>query len=150
MLIFSSFTKSLEHLLEMLKEEEIKTYYIYGQTKASDRLKMCEEFNTKDDTKVFLISLKAGGTGLNLIGADIIIHLDPWWNVAAENQASDRAHRIGQTRTVNVIKMICKDTIEEKVIKLQEAKKDLMDKFIGEGEKGVVSLSDEDIKFLLS
>ncbi len=149
-LIFSSFTKSLEHLLEMLKEEEIKTYYIYGQTKASDRLKMCEEFNTKDDTKVFLISLKAGGTGLNLIGADIIIHLDPWWNVAAENQASDRAHRIGQTRTVNVIKMICKDTIEEKVIKLQEAKKDLMDKFIGEGEKGVVSLSDEDIKFLLS
>lgn len=149
-LVFSSFTKSLEHLLEMLKEEEIKTYYIYGQTKANDRLKMCEEFNKKDDVKVFLISLKAGGTGLNLIGADIIIHLDPWWNIAAENQASDRAHRIGQTRTVNVIKMICKDTIEEKVIKLQEAKKDLMDKFIGEGEKGVVSLSDEDIKFLLS
>ena len=149
-LVFSAFTKSLEHLIDLLKKEQIKSYYIYGQTTAKERLKLCDNFNKKDDVKVFLISLKAGGTGLNLTGADIIIHLDPWWNVAAENQASDRAHRIGQIRTVNVIKMICKNSIEEKVLKLQEAKKDLMDKFIGEGDKGVVSLSDEDIKFLLS
>ena len=149
-LIFSVFTKSLEHLIKLLKKEGIKSYYICGKTPAKERLKMADDFNKKDDVKVFLISLKAGGTGLNLTGADFILHLDPWWNVAAENQASDRAHRIGQTRTVNVIKMVCKDSIEEKVLKLQEAKKDLMDKFIGEGEKGVVGLTDEDIEFLLS
>lgn len=102
-LVFSAFTKSLEHLIDLLKKEQIKSYYIYGQTTAKERLKLCDNFNKKDDVKVFLISLKAGGTGLNLTGADIIIHLDPWWNVAAENQASDRAHRIGQIRTVNVI-----------------------------------------------
>ena len=149
-LIFSVFTKSLEHLIKLLKKEGIKSYYICGKTPAKERLKMADDFNKKDDIKVFLISLKAGGTGLNLTGADFILHLDPWWNVAAENQASDRAHRIGQTRTVNVIKMVCKDSIEEKVLKLQEAKKDLMDKFIGEGDKGVVGLTDENIKFLLS
>lgn len=149
-LVFSVFTKALEHLMSLLNKENIKTYYIYGQTKAKDRLSMCERFNKEDDVKVFLISLKAGGTGLNLTGADIIVHLDPWWNVAAENQASDRAHRIGQKHTVNVIKLICRNSVEEKVLKLQEAKKNLMDKFIGEGDKGVVSLNEDDIKYLLS
>ncbi|MDD7616606.1 MAG: DEAD/DEAH box helicase [bacterium] len=148
-LVFSSFTKSLEHFREILTDNEIPTYYICGETSAKDRLMYCELFNKTDDVKVFLISLKAGGTGLNLTGADIIIHLDPWWNVAAENQASDRAHRIGQTRPVTVIKLVTKDSIEEKVIDLQDLKKDLMDNYIGNGDKGANFLSADDIKFLL-
>ena len=85
---------------------------------------MVEQFN-RDDTSVFCISLKAGGTGLNLTGADIVIHYDPWWNVAVENQATDRAHRIGQKNVVTVYKLIAKGTIEEKIIKLQQMKKEL-------------------------
>lgn len=149
LLIFSSFTTCLEHLRNLLEEIGIDSYYICGDTNAKDRLMYCELFNKTEDVKVFFISLKAGGTGLNLTGADMIIHLDPWWNVAAENQASDRAHRIGQKRTVNVIKLVTKDSIEEKVIELQEIKKDLMDNFIGQGDKGANYLSSDDIKFLL-
>ncbi len=149
-LLFSSFTKCLEHLRSYLLEDSIESYYICGDTPAKERLRICEDFNTKPDIKVCLISLKAGGTGLNLTGADFIIHLDPWWNIAAENQASDRAHRIGQTRPVTVMKLVAKGTIEEKVIELQNKKKDLMDNFIGNGEKGASFLSNDDIKFLLS
>ena len=96
-----------------------------------------------------MISLKAGGTGLNLTGADVVIHLDPWWNISAENQASDRSHRIGQTRNVEVIKLICEDSIEQRVIELQNKKKDLIDKMISNDESTVVSASIEDIKFML-
>ena len=149
-LLFSSFTKCLEHLRSYLLEDSIESYYICGDTPAKERLRICEDFNTKPDIKVCLISLKAGGTGLNLTGADFIIHLDPWWNIAAENQASDRAHRIGQTRPVTVMKLVAKGTIEEKVVELQNKKKDLMDNFIGNGEKGASFLSNDDIKFLLS
>ena len=91
---------------------------------------MVEEFNNNENIKVFMISLKAGGTGLNLVGADMVIHLDPWWNASAENQATDRAYRIGQNKKVNVIKLVCKDTIEEKVLLLQKLKKDLADSII--------------------
>ncbi|MCF0113315.1 MAG: SWF/SNF helicase family protein, partial [Bacilli bacterium] len=110
---------------------------------------MAEDFNKKDKVKVMLVSLKAGGTGLNLVGADIVIHLDPWWNLAAENQASDRAHRIGQTRPVTVLKLVCKGTIEEKIIELQELKRSLT-KIIRVADEDGSALTDEDIKFLLS
>ena len=86
------------------------------KTSAQKRIDLVEEFNKNLNIKVFLISLKAGGTGLNLTGADMVIHLDPWWNVSAEHQATDRAHRIGQTRKVHVLKLVCMDSIEEKVM----------------------------------
>lgn len=149
LLVFSAFAKTLIKFKETLKKEGLKSYLIYGQTDAKERLKMAKDFNTKDDVKVMLVSLKAGGTGLNLIGADIVIHLDPWWNLAAENQASDRAHRLGQTRSVTIIKLVCKDSIEEKVIELQNKKKDLS-KIIQEGDEGITNLDTEDLKFLLS
>ena len=91
---------------------------------------MVDEFNSNENIKVFLISLKAGGMGLNLVGADMVIHLDPWWNSSVQNQATDRAYRIGQTKDVYVVKLICKDTIEEKVVKLQELKSKLADSVV--------------------
>lgn len=148
-LVFSSFTSVLEHLRELLRRENIDVYYINGQTSAKDRLKMADEFNSPDGNKIMLVSLKAGGTGLNLIGADTVIHLDPWWNFAAEEQATDRAHRIGQTRPVNVYKLICHDTVEERVIDLQNAKKDLYDAIIQSGDNGLTKLSADDIKYIL-
>lgn len=109
---------------------------------------MVKQFN-EDDTPVFLISLKAGGVGLNLTGADVVIHYDPWWNVAVQNQATDRAHRIGQTRKVTVHKMIAKGTIEEKIVKLQESKKDLADNIINGENVGIGGLSREELMDLL-
>lgn len=109
---------------------------------------MVKQFN-EDDTPVFLISLKAGGVGLNLTGADVVIHYDPWWNVAVQNQATDRAHRIGQTRKVTVYKMIAKGTIEEKIVKLQESKKDLADNIINGENVGMGGLSREELMDLL-
>lgn len=109
---------------------------------------MVKQFN-EDDTPVFLISLKAGGVGLNLTGADVVIHYDPWWNVAVQNQATDRAHRIGQTKKVTVYKMIAKGTIEEKIVKLQESKKDLADNIINGENVGIGGLSREELMDLL-
>ena len=103
----------------------------------------------KDDVQVFLISLKAGGTGLNLTAADIVIHYDPWWNVAAQNQATDRAHRIGQENQVTVFKLITKNTVEENILKLQEMKKDLADTVITEGTGAFSGLSKEDLLAML-
>ena len=97
-----------------------------------------------------LISLKAGGTGLNLVGADVVIHLDPWWNYSAQNQASDRAHRIGQTRTVEVIKLIAENSIEERVVNLQNEKKELVDKVISNDDSSIKSLSIKDLKSILN
>lgn len=148
-LVFSSFTSVLEHLRELLRRDDLDPYYINGQTSAKERVRMAEEFNSPSGNKIMLVSLKAGGTGLNLIGADTVIHLDPWWNFAAEEQATDRAHRIGQTRPVNVYKLICHDTVEERVIDLQNAKKDLYDAIIQSGDQGLTKLSAEDIKFIL-
>ena len=130
-LVFSQFTKVLEVIGKRLNEENISYSYLDGKTSAKDRVKLVEEFNTNNN-KVFLISLKAGGTGLNLTSANIVVHFDPWWNPAVEDQASDRAHRIGQKNVVNVIKLIAKGTAEERVINLQETKKELIEDVISE------------------
>jgi len=148
-LIFSSFTKVLDHLKELLEEQNIQSYYINGKVKAKDRLILADKFNTANDVKVMLISLKAGGTGLNLIGADTLIHLDPWWNPALENQATDRVHRIGQVNPVNIYKLICHNTIEEKVIQLQQKKAELYSTFIKDGDINISSISMDDIKYIL-
>lgn len=150
LLIFSSFTKVLDHLSKELEKNGISSYYINGDVAAKKRLEMSSSFNKNNDVVVMLVSLKAGGTGLNLAGADIVIHLDPWWNLASEEQATDRAYRLGQKRPVNVLKLICHDSIEEKVIALQESKKELYDSIIKAGEKSISSLSEEDVEFLLS
>lgn len=117
-----------------------------------DRTNLVNDFNNNDEVKVFLISLKAGGTGLNLTSANTVVHLDPWWNSSVENQASDRAHRIGQKQVVEVIKLIAKGTIEEKIIELQERKKDLIDNMINENLSNanmLSSISEEEIIYLL-
>lgn len=131
-LLFSQFPSVLKRLIPLLTDKKIKYCYLDGQTKADKRMELVKSFN-EDDTNVFLISLKAGGTGLNLTSADVVIHLDPWWNPQVENQATDRTHRIGQTKKVEVIKLISKGTIEEKIVELQEKKKHLSDMII-EGE----------------
>lgn len=148
--IFSAFRSALDRIDSMFKEIGIKTYQIDGDTPAEDRIKIAKEFNKPEGIKVCLVSLKAGGTGLNLVGADIVIHLDPWWNIAAENQASDRTHRIGQTRPVTVYKLICKNSVEEKVLKLQDIKRELTETLISDSDRAISNLSSEDIKFLLS
>ena len=102
-----------------------------------------------DDVPVFLISLKAGGTGLNLTAADMVIHYDPWWNLAAENQATDRTHRIGQTKQVSVFKLIAKGTIEENIVRLQEAKKDLAEQIVTEENRALGSLSRRELLEIL-
>ena len=124
-LVFSQFTKVLGLIGDRLKEQKISYSYLDGKTNAKDRVKLVNEFNNNDN-KVFLISLKAGGTGLNLTSASVVIHFDPWWNPAVQDQASDRAHRIGQKNVVNVIKLIAKGTIEERVVNLQRNKKELI------------------------
>ena len=148
-LLFSQFTTMLDHLVKRLEEEKISYYMLTGSTSKEKRAQMVENFNT-DDTQVFCISLKAGGTGLNLTAADIVIHFDPWWNLAVQNQATDRAHRIGQKNVVNVYKLIVKDTIEENILKLQEKKRELADQILeGEGLNGG-SFTKEELMELLS
>ena len=148
-LLFSQFTSMLEIIGGRLKEEKISYYTITGSTPKEKRLQLVKAFN-QDDTKVFLISLKAGGVGLNLTGADVVIHYDPWWNLAVQNQATDRTHRIGQTKVVVVYKLIAKGTIEEKIQKLQETKRALSDQVI-QGDGGQLgSMSKEDFMSLLS
>ena len=147
-LLFSQFTSMLSIIEERLKQEGITYYKITGATKKEERIQLVNIFN-EDDTTVFLISLKAGGTGLNLTGADIVIHFDPWWNVAAQNQATDRAHRIGQKNVVTVFKLIMQDTIEEKIMKMQLAKKDLADQIISEDTNQLQNMTREDFEELL-
>ena len=126
-LVFSQFTKVLDLIGKRLNENNINYSYLDGKTSAKDRFRLVNDFNESNENKIFLISLKAGGTGLNLTSASIVVHFDPWWNPSVENQASDRAHGIGQKQVVDVIKLIAKNTVEEKVIGLQESKKDLID-----------------------
>lgn len=149
-LVFSSFVEAIKNLRKKLKDSGIDSYMICGETKSSDRVEMATAFNTKEDVKVMLVSLKAGGTGLNLIGADTVFIIDPWWNFAAEEQAIDRAHRIGQEKPVNVYKLICYDSIEERVMELQESKKELYDAIIKDGDSGIVHMKNEDYKFIIS
>lgn len=147
-LIFSQFTSMLQILQEELSARGIRTCYLDGATK--DRLGVCTRFNQDRTIDAFLISLKAGGTGLNLTGADVVIHYDPWWNPAAEEQATDRAHRIGQTRTVYAIKLITQGTIEEKVLNLQQRKQQVIDATIGSPDSAATeNLSWDDIRSLI-
>lgn len=148
-LIFSQFTQMLQRIGQRLGQMEVKYYYLDGGTKAKERISLVKNFNeNRENISVFLISLKAGGTGLNLTGADMVINYDPWWNPAVEEQAADRAYRIGQEKNVQVIKLITKDTIEEQIYELQEKKKALIDKMLQPGESFLSNLSEEEIRNL--
>ena len=147
-LLFSQFTSMLSLLEESLKKENIEYFKITGSTPKEERISLVKKFN-EGTVPVFLISLKAGGTGLNLVGADVVIHYDPWWNVAVQNQATDRAHRIGQEKIVTVYRMIIKNTIEEKIVKMQDAKKHLADEILNGENGGLAALSKEELLELL-
>lgn len=149
-LIFSQFVEMLQLIRKELKSRKLSFAYLDGSTTLKDRQKAVEDFQSNEETKIFLISLKAGGVGLNLTAADYVYIVDPWWNPAAEQQAIDRTHRIGQTRKIFAYKMICKDTVEEKILKLQEKKKNLADELVSEDAGFVKKLTKEDIEFLLS
>lgn len=146
-LIFSQFTSMLEIIRSNLAKMKIDTFYIDGKTPSYERAELADRFNG-GEKEVFLISLKAGGTGLNLIGADTVIHYDPWWNPAVMNQASDRAYRIGQTKAVQVIQLVSGGTIEEKILRLQERKKQLAEDIITENADTLSALSDEELMSL--
>lgn len=146
-LLFSQFTRMLRIIKRRLEAEGVTCLYLDGETPPKRRLEMVDRFNAGEG-QVFLISLKAGGSGLNLTGADTVIHYDPWWNPAAEDQATDRAHRIGQKKVVQVIRMVTHGTIEEQVVKLGERKRQLFDTLITSGEKMPTQLSETDIKAL--
>ncbi|MEG2207787.1 MAG: helicase-related protein, partial [Clostridia bacterium] len=146
-LVFSQFVSMLQMIKKRLGREGVQALYLDGETKPEMRQQLCDRFNGGEG-KIFLISLKAGGTGLNLTGADLVIHFDPWWNPAAEDQATDRAHRIGQTRDVDVLKLITQGTIEEKVTDLSKRKRAIFDRVVMAGETALSSLSEEDIRAL--
>ncbi|BBI32510.1 DEAD/DEAH box helicase [Cohnella abietis] len=148
MLIFSQFTSMLDIIRKELNGRDLPYFYLDGSTPSVQRLEMCDEFNggARD---IFLISLKAGGTGLNLTGADTVVLFDLWWNPAVEQQAADRAHRIGQKKVVQVIKLVAQGTIEEKMLELQQRKKDLIDEVIQPGEAALSTLTEDDIRELL-
>ena len=146
-LIFSQFTRMLKILQRRLEAEGIECMYLDGETPPKRRIEMVDQFNGGKG-QVFLISLKAGGSGLNLVGADTVIHFDPWWNPAAEDQATDRAHRIGQKNTVTVIRMITRGSIEEQGVKLGARKRELFDQMITAGEAMPTQLTQEDIRAL--
>jgi SNF2 family DNA or RNA helicase len=148
-LVFSQFTSMLRIIEGELKDLDIPYFYLEGSTATQDRNDYVKRFN-QGEGKVFLISLKAGGTGLNLTGADTVIHYDPWWNPAVEDQATDRAYRIGQLNKVHVMKLITKGTIEEKIFKLQRRKKELSDSIISSKEVFINSLSKEELEDLFA
>lgn len=149
-LIFSQFVEMLTLIRAELEKSGMRYAYIDGQTPAKERLDRVNDFNADEKLPIFLISLKAGGTGLNLTGADYVIHYDPWWNPAVENQATDRAHRIGQTRHVFNYKLITRGTVEEKILALQKKKKELADLVMGGDESVAKELTKEDLEFLFS
>jgi non-specific serine/threonine protein kinase len=142
-LLFSQFVKSLKIIEDEVKRKNIKYSYIDGQTKKRDV--QIKKFQEDDNINLFLLSLKAGGVGINLTAADYVILFDPWWNPAVETQAVDRSHRIGQTKKVMVYKLIVKDTVEEKILELQNKKKELVSKLITEEASFFKSLSKKDI-----
>lgn len=142
-LVFSQFVKMLELVEKELRKEDIPYSYLDGQTSLKEREARVSRFQEDEEVRVFLVSLKAGGTGLNLTAADYVYILDPWWNPATENQAIDRCYRMGQKKNVFAYRMICKDTVEEKIIKLQESKKKVSRDLIGEGDSILASLDKE-------
>ena len=149
-LVFSQFLGMLALIREKLKELGVDYEYFDGSTSAVDREKAIQRFQNEDNCRVFLISLKAGGVGLNLTAADYVYIVDPWWNPAVEQQAIDRTHRIGQTKNIFAYRMICKDTIEDKILQLQEKKRILAKDLISDDEGFVKSLSREDVEYLFS
>ncbi|MGM9639851.1 MAG: SNF2 helicase associated domain-containing protein [Faecousia sp.] len=147
-LLFSQFTSMLERIRQRLDKMGISSYTLQGSTPKEKRAQLVRSFNA-GGASVFLISLKAGGTGLNLTAADVVIHYDPWWNLAAQNQATDRAHRMGQTAHVQVYKLIAQGTIEEKILELQDRKAQLMELVAGENTGGILTMSREELLALL-
>ena len=151
-ILFSQFTSVLNNIKKSFEKNDIEYIYLDGNTNAKQRISIVNEFNESKKKLVFLISLKAGGTGLNLTSADIVIHFDPWWNPSIEEQATDRTHRIGQKNVVQVFKLVAEGTIEEKILKLQDEKKSLINDVMNEDYKSgnvLGTLSEEEIKQLL-
>ena len=144
-LLFSGYTSMFPIIEKELQKLNIKYFKLTGATKVDERIDLVDEFNENPNIKVFLISLKAGGTGLNLTGADMVIHYDPWWNLSTENQATDRAYRIGQKNNVQVYKLITKNSIEEKIYELQQKKAELIDNMLSTKTSFINTLSKEDI-----
>ena len=140
-LVFSQFTSVLKKIEEELNKRNIVSKYLDGYTRAKERIRLVSDFNESKESGVFLISLKAGGTGLNLTSAKFVMHMDPWWNPAIEDQATDRAHRIGQKNVVEVIKLIAKDTIEEKVVQLQEEKREIINSVMSDDSLNINNIS---------
>ena len=140
-LVFSQFTSVLKKIEEELNKRNIVSKYLDGSTRAKERIRLVSDFNESKESGVFLISLKAGGTGLNLTSAKFVMHMDPWWNPAIEDQATDRAHRIGQKNVVEVIKLIAKDTIEEKVVQLQEEKREIINSVMSDDSLNINNIS---------
>jgi SNF2 family DNA or RNA helicase len=146
-LLFSQFTGMLSLIRRELEKKTIGYHYLDGSTKSEERIRLVNSFNAGENN-IFLISLKAGGTGLNLTGADVVIHFDPWWNPAVEDQATDRAYRIGQKNSVQVFKLITRNTLEEKIYDLQQKKKKLIDCVIKPGENFLSKMSAEEVRQL--
>lgn len=150
LLVFSQFTEMLQLIKERMEKEGLQYSYLDGSTTAKNRKKAVDDFQTNPGIKIFLISLKAGGLGLNLTAADYIYLVDPWWNPAVEQQAIDRTHRIGQNNKIFAYKMICKNTIEEKIIELQQRKKQIADELVTEDAGFIKKLSKDDIEYLFN
>ena len=144
-LLFSGYTSMFDIIQAELIKRDIKYFKLTGSTKVSERIKLVDDFNNNPDIKIFLISLKAGGTGLNLTGADMVIHYDPWWNASAENQATDRAYRIGQKNNVQVYKLITSNSIEEKIYELQQKKSELVDNMLSTKTSFISKFGKEEI-----
>ncbi|WP_338130590.1 C-terminal helicase domain-containing protein [Cohnella ginsengisoli] len=148
-LLFSQFTSMLAIIRDELSLRGLPYFYLDGQTPAAERVELCARFN-EGEHDIFLISLRAGGTGLNLTGADTVILYDLWWNPAVEQQAADRAHRIGQKNVVQVIKLVAEGTIEEKMVELQQRKRDLIAEVIQPGEESLSAMTEDEIRELLN
>lgn len=148
MLVFSQFTAMLGLISRELGLQGVPHFYLDGQTPASQRVELCSQFND-GERELFLISLKAGGTGLNLTGADTVILYDLWWNPAVEQQAADRAHRIGQKKVVQVIRLVAQGTVEDKMYELQQKKRNLIDEVVGAGQDALTTLTEQDIREIL-
>lgn len=144
-LLFSQFTAMLDTLNKKLAKLKAPLFTVTGSTPKAKRQQQVQEFNKMSQPGVFLISLKAGGTGINLIGTDVVIHYDPWWNLAAENQATDRAHRIGQKHVVKIYKMVTKDSIEERIIALQQKKAELANSILQNDQVANPVISKDDL-----
>jgi SNF2 family DNA or RNA helicase len=149
-LVFSQFTSMLHLIREALEERGIAYLYLDGGVSAEGRKRSVQQFQEEDTARVFLISLKAGGVGLTLTAADYVYLVDPWWNPAVEQQAIDRTHRIGQVNKVFAYRMICKDTVEEKILQLQEKKRSLAADLVADEAGFVKHLTQEDVVYLFS